>query len=402
MPSPPDNDTRPRLLVLNYYYGPAESSSGQLLTEMCEDMVGEVDVTVVAANPDDEETLSLPSRGVDIRWTPVTPFGKTSLVLRLLNYLSFLLAAGPMVLRAPRPDVVLCMTNPPVVGMLGALLAGIRGARLIVIVQDVHPEVGVISGRLTNKLGVWALRWARRFFFRRAERIIAISEAMKQRLVERGAEAERVVVINNWIDADEITPRPRDNEWAQEHGLDDGFTVMHAGNVGLLQAIEAFVDAAELVPEARFVILGEGANKKALEERARSKSLPNVVFVPRQPQKELSDVLASTDAHLVSLMPGLAGLMEPSKLYGALATGRPVLAAMELGTEAAEVVERTGCGVVVAPAQPEALAAGVRELAALQQSELQQMGEKARAYCEQFCNRRRSTDAYRELVTSLT
>jgi putative colanic acid biosynthesis glycosyltransferase WcaI len=400
MPDSNQAPARPRLLVLNQYYGPAEST-GQLLREMCEDLVGELDVTVVAARPSDEETKRMPHAGVDVRWVPATSFGKGSIVLRLLNYLTFLVAALPVALRAPRPDVVLCMTNPPFIGILGALAARLRRAALVITVQDVHPDVGVISGRLTSKPIVWALGKVQRYLARRADRIVVISEAMRQRLVERGADPEGVVVIGNWIDADEIAPQPRDNPWAREHGLVGSFTVMHAVNVGLLQDIETFVDAAELVPDARFVIVGEGANKEALIERARAKGLDNVEFVPRQPREALGELLASADAHVVSLMPGLAGLMEPSKLYGILAAARPVLAGMEPGSEAAEVIERSDCGVISRPGEPESFAAAARQLAELGPEGRERMGERGRAYCEEFCNRRRSTGAYRELVLSL-
>jgi colanic acid biosynthesis glycosyl transferase WcaI len=392
---------RPRLLVLNQYYGPAEST-GQLLRELCEDVGDRADVTVLAARPSDEETRQMPHRGVDVRWVPVTSFGKGSIALRMLDYLSFLVAALPLALRAPRPDVVLCMTNPPFVGMLGSLVARLRRARFVVTFQDVHPDVGEISGRLTSRPAVWGLAMIRGMFFRRADRIVAISDAMRERLIERGAERRRVVVIPNWIDSDEITPQPRDNGWAREHGLDGRFTLMHAGNVGLLQDIETYVDAAGLVPEARFVVLGEGANKERLVERARAKGLDNVVFLPRQPREALSQLLASADAHVVSLMPGLGGLMEPSKLYGILAAARPVLAGMEPGTEAVQAVQRSGCGAVSEPGNPESMAAAVRRLAELSKGEREEMGRRARAYCEQYCTRERSTGAYRDLVLSLS
>jgi colanic acid biosynthesis glycosyl transferase WcaI len=391
---------RPRLLVLNQYYGPAEST-GQLLREMAEDMASELDVTVVAARPSDEETKAMPHAGVDVRWVPATSFAKGSIALRLLNYLTFAAAALPIGLRAPRPDVLLCMTNPPFAGVLGALLARARRAPLVITFQDVHPDVGLISGRLTSKPAVWGLRRVQRFFLRSADRIVAISRGMRERLLERGAEAERITVIGNWIDAEQITPQPRDNEWAREHELVGAFTVMHSGNVGLLQDLETFVDAAELAPEARFVIVGEGANREALAERARDKGLDNVVFVPRQPRQVLSQLLASADAHLVSLMPGLAGLMEPSKLYGVLAAARPVIAGIGPDSEAAEVVERAECGVLSQPGDPASLAAAVRQLAEQPPAELERMGQRGRAYCERFCTRAGATKAYKELVVSV-
>ena len=400
MPETTAAQERPRLLVFNHYYGPGEST-GQLIREMCEDLIADIDVTAVAATPSDEETKRMPYRGVDVRRAPATTFAKGSIVLRLLNYLTFMATAIPVALRGPRPQVVLCMTNPPFVGLLGAIVARLRRARLVITVQDVHPDVGVISGRLTSGPAVWGLRQVMRYFFRRADRIVAISEPMRDRLVERGADAERVAVIGNWIDAEEITPQPRDNEWAREHGLADEFVVMHAGNVGLLQDIETFVDAAEGAPEVRFVIVGEGANKEPLTERAAAKGLRNVTFLPRQPRESLDQLLASADAHIVALMPGLAGLMEPSKLYGVLAASRPVLAGMEERTEAAQVVALCDCGVISTPGDPDSLVAAIRRLADLSAEERERMGQRGREYCEQYCNRRRSTGAYRDLILSL-
>lgn len=399
--SPQDQPAgRPRLLVLNYYYGPSEST-GQLLRELCEDLASEMPVTIVAARPGDEETKQMPHRGVEVRWVPSTRFGKGSIALRLLDYLTFLVCALPTVLRAPRPDVVLCMTNPPFVGILGALAAALRRTRLAITVQDVHPDVGVISGRLTSRPAVWALGWVQRFLIRRADKIVVISEAMRQRMVERGAEPGQVTVIGNWIDADEIVPQPRDNPWAREHDLVGRFTLMHAGNVGLLQDIETFVDAAPLVPEARFVIVGEGANKQALLDRAAAHGSENVAFLARQPREVLASLLASADAHVVSLMPGLAGLMEPSKLYGILAAARPVLGGMEEGSETFEVVERSGCGVISTPGDPHSLAAAARRLIETGEAGREEMGGRGRAYCEQFCSRGHATGAYREMLVSL-
>ena len=392
---------RPRLLVLNQYYGPAEST-GELLRELCEDLTPSLKVTVIAARPADQETRAMPLRGVDVRWTPATSFGKGSIALRLVNYLSFLAAAVPIALRAPRPDVVLCMTNPPFGGLLGAALARLRRARLVVTFQDVHPDVGQISGRLTSRPVVWALARVRDFFLRRADRVVAISEPMRRRLIERGGAPERVSVIGNWIDAEEISPQSRDNPWASEHGLVGRFTLMHAGNVGLLQDLETFVEAAALVPDALYVIVGEGANIRPLVERAGNKRLANVRFLPRQPRASLGLLLASADAHLVSLMPGLAGLMEPSKLFGVLAAARPVLAAMEPGSQAAEVVELSGCGLLSEPGDPSSLAAAVRRLAALPEAEREEMGRRGRAYCEQHFTRACAAGAYRDLLLSLT
>jgi colanic acid biosynthesis glycosyl transferase WcaI len=224
---------------------------------------------------------------------------------------------------------------------------------------------------------------------------------MKERLVALVAPAAKVEVVPNWVDPKEISPHPRDNAWAREHGLAGRFVVMHAGNVGLLQDIETFVDAAKLAPEVTCVIVGEGAGRAELERRAAEIGAANVRFIDRQPRASLNLVLASADAHLVSLMSGLGGLMEPSKLYGILAAGRPVLAAIEPGSEPARVVGEISCGVSAPPASPEALAAAMNRLRKMPAEEIERMGEVGRGYAERSCVRARSTGAYAAMLSAL-
>lgn len=391
---------RRRLTIVNQYYGPAEST-GQLLQELCEDLAAEIDVTIIAARPPDPAHRPAPVPGLTIRWARATAFEKASLALRLLNYLTFLALAVPQAFRGPKPGAILCMTNPPFIGLVGILASRLRGARLLITIQDVHPQVGLISGRLTSPPAVWALRAVQRLFFSQADRIVAISAGMRDALIEHGARPERVAVVPNWVDVGEITPHPRDNSLAREYGLEHGFVVIHAGNVGLLQALETFVEAAAKSGDAKLVIVGGGALHERLVAQAERQGSENVVFVPRQPRERLNLVLASGDAHLVSLMPGLAGLMEPSKLYGVLAAGRPVLAAMEDRSEAAQLVREVGCGIVVAPGDADALAAAIRELAGLPRAELERMGAAGRAHAERFCVRERAVEGYRALLSEL-
>jgi colanic acid biosynthesis glycosyl transferase WcaI len=382
------------------YYGPGEST-GRLLQELAEDLATDRSVTVVAARPDDMSGIPPEHPGVDVRWVRGTHFGKRSLITRLIDYLTFLLACLPVLARIPRPHAVLCMTNPPFIGLAGALTARLRGAALIVTMQDVHPDVGIASGRLDSKPVVWALRWVQHYFFRHADRLVAISEGMRGRLVARGAPMEKVSVVPNWVDVDEIAPRKRSNRWAAEQGLNGRFILMHAGNVGLLQSLETLVEAAPRVPEVDVLIVGDGAAKPELQERAGQVGAENVRFIDRQPRERLNEVLASADAHLVSLSRGLTGLMEPCKVYGVLAAGRPTLAAIEPDSEPGRIIQKVGCGLRVDPDDVDALVNGISELTRRNSAELRAMGEAGRAYAEVECVRARSTEAYREVLASV-
>jgi glycosyltransferase involved in cell wall biosynthesis len=382
------------------YYGPGEST-GRLLQELAEDLAGERAITVIAKEPDDKSVVPPEHPGIDVHWVRGTRLGKSSLIKRLIDYVTFLLACLPALVRVPRPDAVLCMTNPPFIGLAGALTARLRGAALIVTMQDVHPDIGIVSGRLDSKPLVYALRWVQRFFFRHADRLIAISEGMKGCLVAKGASPEKVAVIPNWVDIDEIEPHQRRNPWAREQGLNGRFTLMHAGNVGLLQSLETLVEAAPRVPEVDILIVGDGAAKPDLQEFAGQVHADNVRFIDRQPRERLPEVLAAADAHLVSLRRGLVGLMEPCKVYGVMAAARPTLAAIEPESEPGRIVQEVGCGVLVEPDDVDALVSGISELARRNSVELREMGEAARAYAEAECVRSRATKAYRDVLASV-
>ena len=182
------------------------------------------------------------------------------------NYFTYLGSALGGGLVARRPDVVLCMTDPPMVGAVGLAVARRFRAPLVVVCQDVFPETAVKLRRLTNPLAVGVLRAIVGSYLRRADRIVSIGETMSRRLVAKGAPSGRIVVIPNWVDVDAITPQPRDNAWARENDLVDRFVVMHSGNIGHAQDLDTLVRAAVLVRDldrAQIVIIGFGARYAA-------------------------------------------------------------------------------------------------------------------------------------------
>jgi len=174
-------------------------------------------------------------------------FGRTSLALRALNYASFLTRLPLTALRTGKPDVVLSLTDPPVVGLVALLVARLRRVPFVLGCQDVHPQLGQVSGHLTNPLVVGVLRAAQIVLLRQATRIVALGQAMRQRLEDLGATPGSVAVIPNWTDVSQIRPLARDGAWARAHGFDKPFVVMHAGNIGQLQNLDVMLQAAYLV-----------------------------------------------------------------------------------------------------------------------------------------------------------
>jgi colanic acid biosynthesis glycosyl transferase WcaI len=397
---------RPRLLVFNQYYWPGVEATAHLLSELCEALAEDYDVTVVTgrlAGYEDVPDYEL-RNGVAIVRVHSTSYDRSPLHRRAINYFTYVARALRRGLFAvPRPDVVLSMTDPPMVGDVALLVARRFRAPLVVISQDVFPEIAVELGRLKNPVLVRLLDILTRFYLRRADRIVAIGERMKERLATKAPSA-RITVIPNWVDTKAITPRPRDNDWAREHGLTDRFVVMHSGNVGHAQDLDTLIQATTHVRELEklsVVLVGTGARHADYVALATRLEADKVSFLPYQPREVLPESLSSADVHFVGLARGLAGYVVPSRLYGILAAGRPVIAAADDESETAQVVREVGCGIVIPPGRPDLLAAALRDLAA-GSHDLEEMGRRGRAYVEAEADREIAVERYRRLLGSLT
>jgi colanic acid biosynthesis glycosyl transferase WcaI len=390
--------------VLNQYYWPGVEATAQLLTQLCEGLAEDFDVTVVTGRlhghdhlPDEEVR-----NGVRIVRVRSTSFDRSKLHLRAANYASYLADSVLTALREPQPDLVLSMTDPPIVGDIGLLAARRFGVPLLVISQDVFPEIAVAVKRLESRVLVGVLRRLVGLYLRRADRIVAIGETMKERLEEKGAPPERVRVIPNWVDTSALTPQPRDNPWAAENGLVGRFAVMHSGNVGHAQDLDTLVRAATFLrdlDDLRIMIVGSGARSAEIGALAPRLDVW-VMFRPYQPREVLSQSLSAADLHFVGLAPGLSGFVVPSRVYGILAVGRPVLVAADEDSETVRLVRDAECGIVVPPGRPERAAAVIRD-AYEGNLPLRQMGEKGRAYVEQEGDRAVAFRRYRDLLADV-
>ncbi|HWH06592.1 MAG TPA: glycosyltransferase family 4 protein [Gaiellaceae bacterium] len=396
---------RRRLLVLNQYYWPGVEATAHLLTELCEALADEFDVTVVTGalqQPDAGAGRSV-HNGVEVIRVSSTAFDRRRLGLRGLNYLSYVALALRAGLTRERPDVVLCMTDPPFIGDVALVVARRFGVPFVVISQDVFPEIAVELKRLENPALVGLIRLLVNFYLRRADRVVAIGETMRRRLEQKGARPERLRVISNWVGTEVLRPLPKENEWAREHGLADRFVVMHSGNVGHAQNLDALVRAATFLRDLdrlTIAIIGAGALHADLTELADRLEADAVRFLPYQPRERLSESLSTADVHVVGLARGLSGYVVPSRMYGILSVGRPVVVAADRESETAQIVEASGCGVVVPPGRPELLA-GVIRSAYEGALDLPRMGERARAYAVAEADRRVSVQRYRELLREL-
>ena len=393
------------MLVLNQYYWPGVEATAYLLHDLCRQLVAEFDVTVVTGMSADPE--SVPGRtvkdGVEIMRVSSTSYDRRRLSRRALNYISYLGLSLLAAIRAEKPDVVLCMTDPPIIADIALVVARRFRVPLVVISQDVFPEIAVELRRLENPFVIAFLRELIAFYLRRAERVVAIGETMRERLEVKGAPRDRVRVIPNWVDTRAITPTPRDNQWAREQGLDGKFVVMHSGNIGHAQNLDALVRSATFLrdlDDLAVVMIGGGARRRELERLTEVLEVP-ILHLPYQPRELLSQTLSAADIHVVGLAKGLSGFVVPSRLYGILAAGRPVIVGAEPSSETVQLVERVQCGVVVPPGRPEQLALAIRD-ARDGKYDLEAMGRRGREYVVSEADRvvafRRYADLLHEVV----
>lgn len=373
-----------RVCFFNRSYWPDTGATGQLLTELAEDLVAVhgMEVTVVTGYPLSSENGAAAREvrnGVRIVRARGTTLRTGRFIGRATNYLTYFFSALWIGLRLPRQDVTVALTDPPIIGLAALAARPKRG--MVFLCQDIFPEVASLLEDFHSPLVNGILDRLNRFLLARAARTVALGDTMARRLIDgKGADPARVTVIHNWADTTAIVPSEKQNPFAQAHGLDRRFVVLHAGNIGMSQNLDVVIEAAALLrdrPEILVLFIGGGNRQAALEAQVTARDLVNVRFLPFQPRDQLRWTYASSDLCLVSLKPGLAGYIVPSKLYPILAAGRPYLAAVEATSEVAVLTERHGCGVLVPPGDAAQLAAQIRRLAD-HRSELDAMGNRAR------------------------
>jgi len=392
-----------RVCYFNRSYWPDTGATGQLLTELAEDLVSKhgIEVTVVTGYPINS-TEPLAARqtrnGVHIVRARGTTFSPRRFTGRAMNYLTYFFSALVAALRVPRQDVTIALTDPPIIG-LAALAARPRHG-VIFFCQDIFPEVAGLLEDFHSPVINALLERLNRFMVRRAVRIIALGDMMASRLIHgKGADPGKITVIHNWADTSAIVPSEKRNAFAVAHGLDAKFVVLHAGNIGLSQNLDVVIEAAGLLKTRHDVVIlfiGDGNRRAALQAAAASRGLDNVTFLPFQPRDQLRWTYASSDVCLVSLKPGLAGYIVPSKLYPILAAGRPYIAAVEPVSEVAALTQRHRCGVLVEPGDPAQLADAILRLAD-QAHERGAMGTRARVASELFA-RDRQVAAHAQVI----
>ncbi len=335
--------------------------------------------------------------------TRVNPFpgdDKRNLVRRAMGFAGFSALAGLASLRGGRVDAVIAMSPPLTMGLTGWGTHLVRRGPLVFNIQDVFPDAAVETGAITNPRIIAVARWLERVSYHRAAAITVLSDDLRDNVTGKvkPSHRDRVHVIPNFVDTEFIQPADRMTALRRELGIGDEPVVLYAGNVGFSQSLEMVVDAACDFPQATFLINGDGAARTSLE--ARSAGTTNVRFSGYQPKDRVPEVLATGDIHLVPLKAGLGRVSVPSKTYSILAAGRPVLAAIDAGTEVPRMLAASNGGVAVAPDDPNAFKEALAALLA-DRTAASAMGAAGRAWVTGAASPRAVAVAYEQLIRSV-
>lgn len=395
-----------RLLIVSQVYRPSEDAVSQLLSDLCRYLVSTgLEVHVLTASVNYMTGALSPLRetidGVTIWRTPSLPLSKSDRLGRLAAYGSFFALSWPALAAIPRPDVVLYESTPPFVG-LSAPFARLRhGAKTCMVMQDVYPEVPVEMGVLQNARMVSALRALDRTMLSGVDHFIVLGERMREVMLDKGVPASKLSIIPNWPLGEPVQPmRRQDNAVLAETGLRDRFVVQYSGNMGVVHDMGAVAEAARILkdePDFAFLMIGDGTRRPEMEA-ARDSGLDSIVMLPYQPRERLPVSLTAADVALVSLRPHMEGLVVPSKFYGILPAGVPVIFIGDPDGEVSRVIARHRCGMSVQNGQE--LADALRKLRgdpALRQD----MADNARTAFEQHFSSEASFTKYAELITRL-
>lgn len=404
-----------RVLILNQCYAPEEVSGAVLVTELASDFVkGGHQVTVITAAPNypygrvfsgyrnrflSRERLD----GVEVvrTWSYITP--QKTFWRRLLNFGSQGATALYGGLLSGKPEIILVFSPPLPLAVTAWILAAAWRTPWVLQLEDLYPEAAIQAGVLSNRVAIAFFLAVESFLYKHATRVSVISETFREIVKSKGIAPDKLKLIPLWADPNSVLPLPKDNKFRRRHDLRGKFVVLYAGNHGITSCLEEVVSAAERLrddPDVRFVFVGEGVKKGSLQEAAQEKELKNVLFLPYQPREDYPVMLAAADLSVVTLNRESSTTSLPSKAFGIMASGRPILAICPDDSELANLIREAECGVNIPTGDPPRIADTIRQLKN-DASRLDLWGSNGRAQVEGRFSRAHCVRLFEEMLQDL-
>ena len=430
--------SKKRILFFAHYYAPDTASTGQLLKDQAEGMLKEFDVTVVCTVPSYSGKISPDYKkqryyfeeinGVKTIRVRVPEFTKTSKISRVKNIVSYFFGAMGAAIRSGKQDYIFTISQPPILGgLLGVFGKWIKKAKLIYCIQDFNPEQIMAVKYVGNSLVLKAMMMADKFSCRHSNLVITVGRDLVETLKKRfnNSNVPRFTVINNWINEKEVYPLPPDNQniiqFKEEYGLQNKFVIMYSGNIGLYYDLENIIKVLkrfrkgfasdgtyETGPitaggrEVVFAFVGNGAVLNNLMAYTREHRFENITFIPYQKKANLIYSLNSGDVHWCVNAKGIKGVSCPSKVYGVMGAGKPVIGVLETGSEVRTIIDDCGCGKCCEPGEYDKIAEIINwYITNSEKSVVTEMGINGRQYLENHFTKDGSIQKYIDQIRAL-
>ncbi|HLV88185.1 MAG TPA: glycosyltransferase family 4 protein [Candidatus Sulfotelmatobacter sp.] len=349
-----------------------------------------------------------PSSGmIDLYRTWLWPLPNRKAHERMRNYASFCLSAALRGLALPRPDIVIATSPQLLVGLVGWWIAFTRQIPFIFEVRDLWPESLTAVG-MGNEDSILhqSLKGIAGFLYERADRIVVVTPAFREHLVQRWRVArERIAVVENGVESDLFSPQPEtaNHSFRRELGMEDKFLICYVGTMGMAHGLETLLDAAgslaRIHPEVQFMLVGEGAEKSRIQGLARSRNLENVRFLDQQPRERIPAFISASDACLVLLKKtDVFKTVIPTKMLEFMSCARPLILGVD--GQARQIVEAADAGVVIEPENSEQLARAIAHLAENRDVGAA-LGANGRSYVLEHFSRKKTAEKYLQVLDEL-
>lgn len=406
-----------RILIIEQHFYPEVAATGQLLLDLCEDLVKVgYQVKVIAGNPTEiyQKEIKVVRKenfkGIEIVRLRNTRLSKYNMAGRIINYLTFHLSIFFHLIFTQSPDLVIVLSTPPFISVHGVFLKVFKNCKVIYNVQDLFPELAVQLNKLKNKTFISVLKSLSRFIISRMDRVVVVGEYMEKKIKEEITKdcktEQHISTIHNWADGKKIKIIEDNNNYLKnEWGLEGKFIILYSGNIGYLHEFDTIINTAESLQkkghhDILFVFVGEGIKKEYIKNEVNKKDLNNFLFFPYQPRENLTYSLGLADVSLVTLEKGFEGMVVPSKIYGILASGSPVIGIVGRDSEITDIISDAKCGKLVQIGDTLSLEDSIMEYYN-NPGKSKEEGRRGRKYFEEHFDRQLATGKYIRLIKSL-
>ncbi len=401
-----------KIVFFTQLYYPDMTTTAILMTDLAEDLANlGLNVQVVSAQPTYLVKKRSPKKeihnNVEIHRVWSFLFDKNNNIGRLLNGISCFLSMLLYLFKTHPNDILIFNTNPALLPYLGYVANKLRKQRVVILIHDLWPELPANIGLIKKDSLIYKIiDYLLTLAYRRAAKIVVLSDAMRKVVSSKiSHNMNKIEVIHNWADKTRIFPVPKEkNSLLRKINPEGRKIVMYSGNLGRYQPLEVMLEAAVLLrnrEDILFLFVGNGAKKPKLEAMASKANLNNVLFLPFQPLDKLAESLSMADISLLGIEPQNEGVIMPSKLYGLLAVGKPIICVSAPDSEVAQIIEGAKAGVQVSPDDPESLVEKI--LFFLENpDQAKKMGENGLNYFEKNFERKIITKQWYNLLSNIS